>query len=78
MDKINTGRLLMREINTGRPDDDEVLPFLEWCKLNNISERTGRRILASPDRPVVTQLSPHRIGITRGNNRRWQQLRERA
>jgi hypothetical protein len=59
-------------------DDDEVLTFRQWCALNNISARTGRRILDGPDGPVVTQLSAHRIGITRGNNRRWQQSRERV
>jgi hypothetical protein len=61
--------------------DDQVLTFPEWCQLNRISERTGRRILASPDpkaRPVVTMLSPHRIGITVRNNRFWQKARERA
>jgi hypothetical protein len=58
--------------------DAQVLTFSEWCKLNHISERTGRRILASPDSPVVTKLSPRRIGVTVRNNRNWQQSRERA
>jgi hypothetical protein len=58
-------------------DDDQVLSFAEWCALNKISRRTGTRILAGPDGPIVTQLSAHRIGITRGNNAKWQQSRER-
>jgi hypothetical protein len=58
-------------------DDDEILTFEEWCALNKISRRTGTRVLASPDGPTVTQLSAKRIGITRGNNARWQQSRER-
>jgi hypothetical protein len=57
--------------------DDQVLTFFEWCQLNRISERTGRRILAGPGGPKVTMLSPRRVGITVGNNRRWQQSRER-
>ena len=58
-------------------DDDKVLTFAEWCKLNRIGQRTGRRIIKSPGGPVVTQLSERRIGITVGNNRRWQAARAR-
>jgi hypothetical protein len=61
--------------------DDQVLTFFEWCQLNRISERTGRRILANPDpaaKPVVTMLTTTRLGITVGANRRWQQSRKRT
>jgi hypothetical protein len=58
-------------------DDDQILSFAEWCALNKISHRTGVRILASPDSPIVTQLSAKRIGITRANNAKWQRSRER-
>ena len=37
--------------------DDQVLTFLEWCQLNRITERNGRRILASDHGPAVVQLS---------------------
>jgi hypothetical protein len=57
---------------------DQVLTFFEWCRINRISERTGRRILASGDGPTVTDLSAKRIGITIGDNRRWQASRKRA
>ena len=57
--------------------DAQVLTFSEWCKLNQISERTGRKILASPDGPVVTELSTRRLGITIANNRVWQASRAR-
>ena len=56
---------------------NQILSFREWCALNHISERTGRRILASGE-VVVTQLSPKRIGISVANNAKWQQSRERA
>jgi len=59
-------------------DDDKVLTFAEWCALNGIGKRTGRRIIRSGNGPVVTQLSERRIGITVGNNRRWQEARARA
>jgi hypothetical protein len=58
--------------------DDQCLTFFEWCQINRLSERTGRRILKGPDGPVVTMLSAKRIGITVGANRRWQESRERA
>jgi hypothetical protein len=57
--------------------DDQCLTFPEWCMLNGVSPRTGRRILKSPDGPVVTMLSAKRIGITVGNNRAWQASRAR-
>ena len=56
---------------------NQVLTFHEWCQLNRISLRTGRRILASGTGPVVTQLSPHRVGITIANNAAWQASRAR-
>ena len=59
-------------------DDDKVLTFAEWCALNKIGQRTGRRIIRSGNGPVVTQLSERRIGITVGNNRRWQESRARS
>jgi hypothetical protein len=58
--------------------DDQVLSFHEWCALNRISERTGRRILANPGGPQVVQLSARRVGVTIGANWRWQQQRSRA
>jgi hypothetical protein len=59
-------------------DGDQVLTFNEWCALNGIGKRTGRRIISSGNGPIVTQLSERRIGITVGNNRRWQESRARS
>jgi hypothetical protein len=56
---------------------NQVLLFAEWCSLNRISERTGRRIIASGNGPKLTQLSSNRFGITVGNNATWQAQRER-
>src|SRR5262249_3705736 len=57
---------------------NQILTFPEWCRLNRVSVRTGRRILNSGTGPAVTQLSPKRIGITIGNNALWQKSKERA
>jgi hypothetical protein len=57
---------------------DQILSFHDWCRLNCISESTGRRILAGDSGPVVTELTPKRIGITVGANAVWQQSRKRA
>lgn len=58
--------------------DDQVLTFRQWCQVNGFSERTGRRILAGDDGPVVTQLSPSRVGVTVANNRAWQASKART
>jgi hypothetical protein len=53
-------------------DDDAVLTLREWAALNGFSERQGKTILANGDGPVVTRISNRRIGISRRNNRAWQ------
>jgi hypothetical protein len=58
--------------------DSQVLTVREWARLNRISGRTGRRILAAPGGPAVVRLSPRRIGITVRANREWQASRERT
>jgi predicted DNA-binding transcriptional regulator AlpA len=59
-------------------DDHRVLSFKQWCELNGISLATGRRIINAGEGPVVTQLSPRRIGITVANNARWLETRARG
>jgi hypothetical protein len=59
------------------PTDERVLPFRQWCELNSISVSTGRRLLKAGKGPNIRQLSDRRIGVTLGDNRRWQQSRER-
>jgi len=58
--------------------DDSVLTFSEWCALNGIGDRTGRRIRASGRGPVFVQLSEKRVGVTLRANREWQQSRART
>jgi hypothetical protein len=56
---------------------DQVLSFHQWCALNGFSPRTGHRLLASGEGPIITQVSDKRIGVTVGNNRSWQASRAR-
>jgi hypothetical protein len=58
--------------------DQQVLTFREWCSLNNISPKTGRRILKAPGAPVVTMLTKKLIGITIKSDRDWKELNMRA
>jgi hypothetical protein len=58
-------------------NQNQVLKFADWCRLNGISTATGRRILKSGKGPIVTQLSARRIGITLGANAEWQASRAR-
>jgi hypothetical protein len=58
--------------------DQQILTFREWCDLNSISARTGRRILKAPGAPTVTMLTKRRFGISLGNNKIWQAQRARA
>jgi hypothetical protein len=67
---------LATPLATSHPN--QIMTFREWCQLNRISVRTGRRIIAGGNGPVVTQLSPKRVGISVGNNAAWQASRERA
>ena len=60
------------------PGDDEVLTFSDWCTLNKISKRTGRRILGSGQGPRVTELSQRRIGIERPKTARCSDYRAEA
>ena len=57
--------------------DQQILTFREWCDLDGLSARTGRRILKAPGAPTVTMLTKRRFGIV-GNNKIWQAQRARA
>ena len=63
-------------LTTSHPN--QILTFPEWCRLNRISVRTGRRIITGGDGPVVTQLSTKRIGVSVANNAAWQASRARG
>jgi len=58
-------------------DDDRVMTFRTWCKVNDFSEATGRRLRRSGQAPPFVRLSDRRIGVTVGANRAWQASRAR-
>ena len=59
-----------------RDDDDLVFSFREWCVRADISEATGRRLIARGEGPIITHVSVRRIGVTRQHHREW--LRQRS
>jgi hypothetical protein len=67
---------LSKLAETSVVSDDQLLSFKQWCLLNAISERAGRRIWADPKlRPTLTKLTNRKLACSIGNNRRWQQAR---
>jgi hypothetical protein len=68
-----------RQHNGGPPllSDHQVLTFPQWCALCAISQRTGRRLIAS-GRVKVVQLSSQRIGISVAAHRAFLQASERV
>jgi predicted DNA-binding transcriptional regulator AlpA len=56
-------------------EDDRVMSFDEWCKLNCFSRSTGQRIISAGNGPKFIQLSERRKGVTVAENRRWQASR---
>jgi len=59
-------------------EDQKVLTVDQWAELNGISRPTALRRLKAGDGPPIVQLSPRRIGIRVGDNRRWQESRMRS
>jgi hypothetical protein len=57
-------------------EDDRVMSFDDWCKLNGFSRSTGQRILAAGNGPTFIKLSERRKGVTVAENRRWQVSRQ--
>jgi hypothetical protein len=68
-------RALAFQSPLSRTNDDQVYTFTEWCRPNRISERTGRRIIHSPDGPTFVRLTSRRYGVTVGANKSWQASR---
>jgi predicted DNA-binding transcriptional regulator AlpA len=56
-------------------DQYRILSFADWCRLNGISQSTGRRLLRNGHGPAVTRLSDRRVGISVGANAEWQAAR---
>jgi hypothetical protein len=76
--KILEKRKALLDLLPAKLNDSQVLTFKEWCALNRISERNGRRIVNAPGGPTLTQISARHYGVTVANNRAWQRSRERV
>jgi hypothetical protein len=59
-------------------DDDRVMTFAEWCRVNGFSEATGRRLRRAGKAAAFVQLSDRRVGCTVRSNRAWQESRKIA
>jgi hypothetical protein len=55
----------------GRADDYVVDPLSVVAKESNLSLPTFRRLVASGKGPIVTRLSPGRLGVQRRHRRAW-------
>jgi hypothetical protein len=56
-------------------DDDRIMSFQTWCEVNDFSESTGHRLRKAGRGPKFVQTSDRRIGVSIGENRRWQAAR---
>jgi hypothetical protein len=60
-----------RQREESHRSSQRILSFKDWCRLNTISQSTGRRIIAA-GKVRVTQLSERRIGISESANADYQ------
>jgi hypothetical protein len=70
-------RLLQRRFDD---NPNKILSIREWCVLNGLAARTGRRLISGEygKPPVITRLSPRRIGISLAANAEWQKSRQQG
>jgi hypothetical protein len=73
--EIRAKRARAFQVPLSQTNDAQVLTFQEFCRLNRISERTGRLIIHSPDGPESVMLTSRRYGVTVKANREWQARR---
>ena len=55
----------------GRGGNDPVLSYKEFAALTGLSVPTLRRLINTGDGPVVTRLSPRRLGIRVSHGDAW-------
>jgi hypothetical protein len=60
-----------RQRETFRRTSQRILSFKDWCRLNSISEATGRRLIRA-GKVRITRLSERRIGIGELDNADFQ------
>jgi hypothetical protein len=76
LEELREKRRAERGAFTNYENPFQVLTFEQWCRLNNFSGSTGKRVLASGQCEFI-QLSERRVGITVAANRKYQQRQTR-
>jgi hypothetical protein len=56
-------------------DLDRVLPLSEWFRRVGLPSRSGRRLIASGEGPVVTELTERRRGVRERDHLAWLEAR---
>ena len=72
LEELRALRHERREASTDYDNPNQVMTFDQWCRRNNFSHSTGKRVLGSGQCEYV-QLSERRIGVTVGAHRKYQQ-----
>ena len=72
-----SGELQRQPARDRAVDDQRVLTLREWCKVNNFSVWTGKRLIKAGRGPRLVQINDRRYGVSIRANREWQATRER-
>jgi hypothetical protein len=56
-------------------DLDRVTPLSDWFRRVGLPSRSGRRLIASGDGPVITELSERRKGVRERDHIAWLEAR---
>jgi len=58
-----------------QPDLDRVTPLAEWFRRVGLPARSGRRLIASGEGPVITDLTERRKGVRERDHLAWLETR---
>jgi hypothetical protein len=58
-----------------QPDLDRVTPLADWFRRVGLPSRSGRRLIASGEGPVITELTERRKGVRERDHIAWLEAR---
>jgi hypothetical protein len=58
-----------------QPDLDRVTPLTDWFRRIGLPTRSGRRLIASGEGPVITELTERRRGVRERDHIAWLEAR---
>ena len=58
-----------------QPDLDRVLPLSDWFRRVGLPSRSGRRLIASGEGPIITELTEQRKGVRERDHIAWLERR---